>query len=136
MFHSWSFFPSLSGRLGQLGLKEKLCMSVQNVAKAINLFGKHGISEGNTFFFIPEILQIFFNPFPIMNVYVFCVQVCRGRCSFRRPTPFMIWRPVTPKKHWRLWHHGEEKSLSQFPQPSPAALRRSAPSVVRYNHKI
>lgn len=38
-------------------------MSVQNVAKAINLFGKHGISEGNTFFFIPEILQ-FFESFP------------------------------------------------------------------------
>lgn len=54
------FFLSLSGRLGQLGLREKLCMSVQNVAKAINLFGKHGISEGITQaannVFIPDVL--------------------------------------------------------------------------------
>ncbi|RXN05948.1 little elongation complex subunit 1-like isoform X2 [Labeo rohita] len=34
------------GRLGQLGMKQMLCKSVQNVAKAINLFGKHGITEG------------------------------------------------------------------------------------------
>lgn len=36
----------LIGRLGQLGIKEKTCQSVQNVAKAINLFGKHAISQG------------------------------------------------------------------------------------------
>jgi len=41
------FSPCISpGRLGQLGMKQKLCKSVQNVAKAINLFGKHGITEG------------------------------------------------------------------------------------------
>uniref|UniRef100_A0A672LV08 KIAA0947-like (H. sapiens) n=1 Tax=Sinocyclocheilus grahami TaxID=75366 RepID=A0A672LV08_SINGR len=36
----------LIGRLGQLGMRQILCKSVQNVAKAINLFGKHGITEG------------------------------------------------------------------------------------------
>ncbi len=36
----------LPGRLGQLGMKQMLCKSVQNVAKAVNLFGKHGITEG------------------------------------------------------------------------------------------
>ncbi|XP_043117886.1 little elongation complex subunit 1 [Puntigrus tetrazona] len=36
----------LIGRLGQLGMKQMLCKSVQNVAKAVNLFGKHGITEG------------------------------------------------------------------------------------------
>lgn len=36
----------LIGRLGQLGMKQNLFKSVQNVARAINLFGKHGISEG------------------------------------------------------------------------------------------
>ncbi|XP_072536303.1 little elongation complex subunit 1 [Salminus brasiliensis] len=36
----------LIGRLGQLGVKEKTCQSVQNVAKAINLFGKHAITQG------------------------------------------------------------------------------------------
>uniref|UniRef100_A0A671SNQ9 Little elongation complex subunit 1-like n=1 Tax=Sinocyclocheilus anshuiensis TaxID=1608454 RepID=A0A671SNQ9_9TELE len=36
----------LIGRLGQLGMRQILCKSVQNVANAINLFGKHGITEG------------------------------------------------------------------------------------------
>uniref|UniRef100_A0A8C2GHJ2 Little elongation complex subunit 1 C-terminal domain-containing protein n=1 Tax=Cyprinus carpio TaxID=7962 RepID=A0A8C2GHJ2_CYPCA len=36
----------LIGRLGQLGMRQMLCKSVQNVAKAVNLFGKHGITEG------------------------------------------------------------------------------------------
>ncbi|XP_073703557.1 little elongation complex subunit 1 [Garra rufa] len=36
----------LIGRLGQIGMKQMLSKSVQNVAKAINLFGKHGITEG------------------------------------------------------------------------------------------
>ncbi|XP_076826684.1 little elongation complex subunit 1 [Brachyhypopomus gauderio] len=36
----------LIGRLGQLGIKEKLCEFVQNVSKPINLFAKHGIAEG------------------------------------------------------------------------------------------
>ncbi|XP_066539749.1 little elongation complex subunit 1 [Hoplias malabaricus] len=36
----------LIGRLGQLGIKEKLCKSVQHVSKAMNLFAKHGIGEG------------------------------------------------------------------------------------------
>ncbi|KAK1794804.1 hypothetical protein P4O66_010005 [Electrophorus voltai] len=36
----------LIGRLGQLGIKEKLCEFLQNVSKPINLFAKHGIAEG------------------------------------------------------------------------------------------
>lgn len=46
-FFCLSFFFCISpGRLGQLGMKQMLSKSVQNVAKAINLFGKHGITEG------------------------------------------------------------------------------------------
>lgn len=41
-----SFVCNLPGRLGQLGMRQMLCKSVQNVAKAVNLFGKHGITEG------------------------------------------------------------------------------------------
>lgn len=121
-------------------------MSVQNVAKAINLFGKHGISEGNTnvsnkwvlftgvFQFL--VLSLSGKCFGQSRVNAFCLQVCHGRCSFQRCTPFTILHPATPKKPWRRWRHGGEKSRSQFPQLSPAALHRSAPSVVRSNHKI
>lgn len=69
-------------------------------------------------------------------VCMFCSQVCRGRCSFQPSTLYTIWRPVTLKRPWKPWRGGGEKSHRRSHQQSPAALHRSALSVVRSNYKI